>query len=147
MSDQKDKARQFRSLHVPGQPLVLFNIWDAGGAKAVAAAGAAAIATGSWSVAAANGYTDGEKVPLDLVIDNLGRIVRAVNLPVTIDIESGYGKSHGAVADSIERTIKAGAIGCNLEDSFPENGTLRDIAEQVERIRSARRAANRLDVP
>ncbi|MEO8345542.1 MAG: isocitrate lyase/phosphoenolpyruvate mutase family protein [Betaproteobacteria bacterium] len=147
MSDQQSKANFFRKLHIPGQPLVLFNIWDAGSAKAVAASGALAIATGSWSVADANGYADGEQVPFDLVIDNLSRIARAVDLPVTIDIESGYGKAPDAVAESIARTIKAGAIGCNLEDSFPENGTLRDTAEQVERIRSARETANRLHVP
>jgi 2-methylisocitrate lyase-like PEP mutase family enzyme len=143
MSNQKEKAEYFRTLHVPGQPLVLFNIWDPGSAKAVAAAGARAIATGSWSVANANGYADGERVPLDFAIDNLARIVRTVTLPVTVDIESGYGRSGDAAGQTIERTIQAGAIGCNLEDSFPENGALREIAEQVERIRQARKAADR----
>ena len=79
------------ALHIPGKPLVLFNIWDAGSAKAVAAAGAKAIATGSWSVANANGFADGERMPLALAIDNLRRIVGATDLPVTIDLESGYG--------------------------------------------------------
>jgi 2-methylisocitrate lyase-like PEP mutase family enzyme len=120
----------------------LFNIWDAGTAKAVAASGARAIATGSWSVAAANGFSDGEDVPIDLVIDNLARIARATTLPVTVDIESGYGRTADAVGRTIARTIEAGAIGCNLEDSFPESGKLRDIAEQAERIRQARRAAD-----
>lgn len=115
---------------------MLFNIWDAGRARAVAASGAVAIATGSWSVAAANGYADGEHVPLDLLIENLSRIVRATDLPVTVDIESGYGRTAGVVAETVACTIEAGAIGCNLEDSFPESGTLRDVAEQVERIRA-----------
>src|SRR5712671_4059190 len=141
MLSPKEKAEYFRTLHVPGQPLVLFNIWDPGSAKAVAAAGALAIATGSWSVANANGYTDGEQIPLDLAIDNLARIVQAVGLPVTVDIESGYGKTAEAVGRTIVRTIQAGAIGCNLEDSFPESGALREIAEQVERIQHARNAA------
>ena len=69
MTDHKQKAEQFRSLHVPGQPLVLFNVWDAGSAKAVVASGAKAIATSSWSVANVNGFTDGERIPLALAID------------------------------------------------------------------------------
>jgi len=142
MIDANKKADAFHALHVPGRPLVLFNIWDAGTAKAVAASGARAIATGSWSVAAANGFSDGEDVPLDLAIDNLARIARATALPVTVDIESGYGRTTDAVGRTIARTIEAGAIGCNLEDSFPESGKLRDIAEQAERIRQARRAAD-----
>jgi len=65
MTDQTRKAEHFRALHIPGTPLLLFNIWDAGSAKAVAAAGAKAIATSSWSVANANGFSDGEQIPLD----------------------------------------------------------------------------------
>ena len=72
-----DKVEAFRSLHVPGRPIVLYNIWDVGTAKAVASTGARALATGSWSVAAANGFGDGERIPLDLAIDNLARIVAA----------------------------------------------------------------------
>lgn len=142
MSAQSAKAECFRSLHVSGRPLVLFNIWDAGTAKAVASAGARALATGSWSVAAANGFADGERVPLDLAIDNLARIVGASDLPVTVDLESGYGQNAGEVAQSVARAIEAGAVGCNLEDSFPGDGSLRDTGEQAERIASARRAAS-----
>ena len=136
--NQHEKAERFHKLHVPGQPLVLFNIWDAGSAKAVAAAGGHAIATGSWSVANANGYADGEQTPLEVAINNLSRIVGAVDLPVTIDLESGYGE----VERTITQSIQAGAIGCNLEDSFPENGSLREIAAQVKRLEAARRAAD-----
>src|SRR4029450_6382311 len=93
MTEAKKKANDFHALHVPGRPFVLFNIWDAGTAKAVAASGARAIATGSWSVAAANGFKDGEDVPLDLAVDNLARIARATVLPVSVDIESGYGRT------------------------------------------------------
>ena len=137
-----NRVDQFRALHVRGHPLILFNIWDAGSAKAVTKAGARAIATGSWSVANANGFDDGEQLPLALAIENLRRIVRATDLPVTIDLESGYGETPEAVADTISQAIEAGAVGCNLEDSFPANGTLRDTADQVQRIRSARRAAD-----
>jgi 2-methylisocitrate lyase-like PEP mutase family enzyme len=142
MSTQHTKAETFRSLHVGGTPLVLFNIWDAGSAKAVAASGAGAIATGSWSVAAANGFADGERLPLDLAIGNLARITAAADLPVTVDLESGYGETADAVARCVERAIKAGAVGCNLEDSFPNDGSLRDVHDQAERIAAARKAAD-----
>ncbi len=142
MTDQARKAEQFRALHVRGKPLVLFNIWDAGGAKIVASTGAQAIATGSWSVANANGFTDGERIPLALVIDNLYRIVGATELPVTIDLESGYGDTLEAVGTTIGQAIAAGAIGCNIEDSFPEDGRLRETVDQRERIGRARQTSD-----
>ena len=147
MSTQQSKAEQFHALHVAGTPLVLFNAWDAGSAKAVAAGGAAAIATGSWAVAAAHGYADGEQLPLALALANLERIVAAVPLPVTLDLESGYGKTPEAVAATAQQALRAGAVGCNLEDSYPEDGSLRPVAEQVERIAAVRRAADALAVP
>ena len=143
---QRNAARRFHSLHVRGQPLVLFNAWDAGSARAVADAGAKAIATGSWSVAAANGFADGEQLPFALAMDNLRRIVAAVALPVTMDLESGYGDAPEAVAATITVALDAGAIGCNLEDSFPGDGSLRDAADQVARLRAARRAADAMGV-
>lgn len=146
MTDQARKAKQFQALHSPGKPLILFNIWDAGSAKAVAASGARAIATGSWSVANANGFADGEDLPLSAVIDNLRRIVKATDLPVTVDLESGYGETPAQVAETISRAIEAGAIGCNLEDSYPADGTLRPAADQTERIRAARQAADKANI-
>ena len=147
MSSLYEKAKRFHSLHVRGQPLVLFNIWDVGSAKAVEGAGARALATGSWSVAKANGFEDGEQVPLDFAIENLARIARMTDLPVTIDLESGYGHSPDAVGRTVERSIEAGAVGCNLEDSEPGTGLLRSIAEQVERIEYARKAAEAKQLP
>lgn len=141
MDDQKHKAQRFRALHIPGKPLVLFNVWDAGSAKAVTAGGALAIATGSWSVAHAYGFGDGERLPLAIAIDNLRRIVGSTSLPVTIDLESGYGDSPDKVGNTIGRAIDAGAVGCNLEDSFPADGTLRTTADQAARIRKARQVA------
>jgi methylisocitrate lyase len=139
---RQDAARLFHSLHVPGQPLVLFNAWDAGSARAVAEAGASAIATGSWSVAAANGFADGEQLSLAFAIGNLRRIAAAVALPVTIDLESGYGETPAAVGATVAAAVDAGAVGCNLEDSFPADGALRDVADQVARLVAARRAAD-----
>lgn len=147
MFSPKEKAEQFHALHVPGRPLVLFNAWDPGSARAVAAGGAFAIATGSWSVAAANGYADGEKIPFDFVIDNLTRIANAVALPITIDLESGYGEHPESVADSVRRAILAGAVGCNLEDSFPGNGELRRADDQARRLGAARAAAASHSLP
>nr|WP_246047942.1 isocitrate lyase/phosphoenolpyruvate mutase family protein [Hankyongella ginsenosidimutans] len=86
-----EKFAAFKALHVPGNPLLLANIWDAGSAKAVALTGAKALATGSWSVAAAHGFRDGEQLPRDLALANLGRILAVVDVPVSIDLESGYG--------------------------------------------------------
>ena len=129
-SAQVAKAGTFRSLHVAGLPLVLFNIWDAGSAKAVASSGARALATGSWSVAVANGFADGEHVPLDFAIDNLARIVKATDLPVTVDLESGYGETAGEVAQTVTLAIEAGAAGCN--EQFSRDGSLRDIGGQAE---------------
>ena len=146
VADQTRKAEQFRALHIPGKPLVLFNIWDAGGAKAVAAGGVKAIATSSWSVANANGFSDGEQTPLTLAIENLRRIVEATDLPVTIDLESGYGDAPEVVSETIGLAIKAGAVGCNLEDSFPTNGKLRTTIDQVYRIRRTRQTADAADI-
>lgn len=139
MSSLYEKAERFHSYHVRGQPLVLFNIWDVGRAKAVESTGARALATSSWAMA--NGYEDGERMPLDLAIENLARIVRATDVPVTIDLESGYGGEPDAVARTVERSIEAGAVGCNLEDSDPATRALRSISEQVARIEHARKAA------
>jgi methylisocitrate lyase len=141
VTTQNEKAELFRALHVPGHPLVLFNAWDAGSARAVTEAGARAIATGSWSVAAAHGFKDGECLPLPVALDNLRRIVAAVELPVTIDLESGYGDSPADVGATVSAAIASGTIGCNLEDSFPATGHLRATAEQVARLGAARQAA------
>jgi methylisocitrate lyase len=141
MSDQKGKARRLGELHVRGMPLILFNVWDAGSAKSVCAGGAQAIATSSWSVAHANGFSDGEKLTLPFVIENLRRIVGVTDLPVTVDLESGYGETPQAVSASIALAIDVGAAGCNLEDSVPASGELRSAADQSIRVRAARRAA------
>ena len=147
MATQAQKAKHFHKLHVPGDPLVLFNIWDPGSAKAVAETDVPALATSSWAVAEASGYSDGELTPLALVMDNLRRIVEATDLPVTVDLESGYGDTPNKVGETIALAIKAGAIGCNIEDSSPKDGSLREIAKQAERIRQARKKADEADIP
>ncbi|WP_412025225.1 isocitrate lyase/PEP mutase family protein [Burkholderia cepacia] len=138
-----EKGAVFRSLHRAGQPLTLFNVWDAGSARAVADAGAVALATGSWSVAVANGFVDGEQMPRALMMEVLARIARATDLPVTVDLESGYGERPEDVAETIALSIEAGAIGCNLEDSFPATGELRDVEAAAARLAAARQEADR----
>src|SRR5258705_8181344 len=135
MTSQVQKAKSFRKLHVPGEPLILFNIWDPGSAKAVGEAGAKALATSSGAVSESNGYTDGEHTPLSFVMENLRRIVEATDLPVTVDLESGYGETSKKVGETIGLALKAGAIGCHLEDRFPENGSLRKTTQEVDGIR------------
>ena len=147
MSSQKEKAEVFSGLHKPGNPIVLFNIWDAGSAQAVVEAGARAIATGSWSVAAAHGYADGEAIPLDFVIENIRRIVDAVDVPVTLDFEGGYAESPGDLKSNINRVIEAGAVGINFEDQIVGGEGLYSIEQQSDRIRAIREAADEAGVP
>lgn len=147
MPTSTEKALQFHTLHTPGRPLVLINCWDAGSAQAIAKAGAPAIATASWAVAAAHGYPDGEKIPFDLVIGNVARIARAVDVPLSVDLESGYGATPEQVAASVARVIEAGAIACNLEDGDTTQGGMRDMASQAARIRAVRSEAARWSLP
>ncbi len=141
MANQNSYAQRFNGLHVKGKPLTLFNVWDVGSAKAVADSGAEALATGSWSVAAAHGFSDGENLPLKLLLENLERIVAGVDLLVSCDIESGYGSQPAMVAETIAQVIAAGAVGVNLEDQIIGGEGLYSVEDQHERIRAAREAA------
>ena len=134
---KSDKVDAFAALHVPGAPLILFNIWDAGSAAAVARSGAKAIATGSWGVAGAHGIGDGEKLPLNIAIATLNEIVAITDLPVTIDMEAGYGADAEGVGASIARAADAGASGINLEDKDPITKILFSVEEQSTRIAAA----------
>ncbi len=131
------KTDAFAALHVCGTPLILFNIWDAGSAVAVAKAGAAALATGSWGVAGAHGAGDGEALPFDLVIANARRIVSVTELPVSVDLETGYGPSVDHVRASAQAIVDAGAVGINLEDRIIGGEGLYPVAEQSARIAAA----------
>ena len=147
MTTQREQAERFHALHVRGAPLVLFNAWDAGSAKVVAKAGAKAIATGSWSVAAAHGFDDGEALTLDLALANLARIVRCVELPVTLDFEGGYAVEPAALAANVRRAIDAGAIGFNFEDQVVGGSGQHPVEVQAKRIRAIRDAASAAGVP
>jgi 2-methylisocitrate lyase-like PEP mutase family enzyme len=134
------KFERFAALHVAGDPLVLFNAWDAGSAQAVAKSGAKAIATGSASVAMANGFGDGQEVPLEFALANARRIVEAVDLPVTVDFEGAYSDDPVEGARNIARLAETGAIGCNFEDQVVGGEGLHPIPVQAARIAAAREA-------
>src|SRR5688572_29397660 len=138
---ETDKFSLFASLHRPGDPVILYNAWDAGSAKAIAEAGARAIATGSASVAAAHGCHDAEALPLDLALANAARIVAAVDLPVTIDFEGGYAVEPDALAANFARLTATGSVGCNFEDQVVGGKGLHPRETQAGRIRTARAAA------
>ena len=137
------KFEDFAKAHVAGDPLVLFNVWDAGSAKDVAKSGAKAIASGSASVAMANGYGDGEEVPLDFALANAARIAGAVELPVTIDFEGGYAGEADAIRANAERLAASGVIGCNFEDQIVGGEGLYTIAKQTARIAAVREGSGR----
>jgi 2-methylisocitrate lyase-like PEP mutase family enzyme len=132
--------QEFAALHVPGNPVILYNIWDVGSALAVVAAGAKALATGSHPVGDASGFGDGQRVPLEFVLDNARRIVKAVELPVTIDFEGGYAVEPEEVARNVARLKETGAVGCNLEDQVIGGEGLHPLELQVKRIATIRRA-------
>jgi 2-methylisocitrate lyase-like PEP mutase family enzyme len=135
-----EKARAFAALHVPGDPVILYNAWDAGSAKVVAEAGARAIATGSHPVADAHGFPDGERLPIALALANAERVVRAVDLPVTVDFEGAYAVEPAAAAANVAGLKETGAVGCNFEDQVIGGEGLHPIELQAARIRAMREA-------
>lgn len=144
---QSDKARAFAALHKPGAPVVLFNVWDAGGAVALENVGAPAIATGSHGVAGAIGYGDGEKAPLEDVLFMVRRITGSVAVPVTVDFEGAYSTDPATVTANVTRLIDAGAIGLNFEDQVIGTQTLHPLDAQATRIAAIRAAGVARDVP
>ncbi len=144
---QKERAEKFAGLHIKGDPVILFNIWDAGSAKAIADAGAKAIATGSHSVAAANGYGDGQNLPMEDALANVARIISSVDLPVTLDFEGGYAEEPAQLKKNILRVIETGAVGINFEDQVVGGDGLYSIEQQSERIAAVREAADSTGIP
>jgi 2-methylisocitrate lyase-like PEP mutase family enzyme len=141
MTSQQDKATAFHALHVKGDPVILFNIWDAGSAKAVEKAGAKALATGSRSVAGALGFDDGEALPMLDALANAARIVAATDLPLTLDFEGGYATSPADVAANVSQALDTGVIGFNFEDQILGSAELYSIEDQAARIAAIRKAS------
>jgi 2-methylisocitrate lyase-like PEP mutase family enzyme len=130
----------FAALHVPGDPVILYNIWDVGSALAVIAAGAKALATGSHPVADAHGWPDGQQVPLDFVLANAKRIVEAVEVPLTVDFEGAYSTDPEEGGRNVARLAATGAVGCNFEDLVIGGEGVHPLDLQVSRIGAIRRA-------
>jgi 2-methylisocitrate lyase-like PEP mutase family enzyme len=144
--NQTDKAKCFAELHVKGKPLLLYNAWDAGSAKAILAGGAKAIATSSWSVAEAQGYRDGEAIPIELAERIIERIAATIEAPVTVDFEGGYSEDDGELADNISRLLDTGVIGINFEDRVVKGSGLYSVDRQARRIATIRKAADKKSV-
>jgi len=147
-SNQKAKATQFRQMHTGTQPLVLPNAWDAASASIFFKARFRAIATTSSGVAAAFGYTDGQHIHPDMMIEAIAHIAHSVDCPVTADIEAGFGGSIEEVLQTVRAVITAGAVGINIEDSTKQqDSTLVDIAYQVELLKAIQALGASMDVP
>lgn len=141
--NQAQKAARFAKLHVKGDPVLLYNAWDAGSAAAIHRAGAKAIATGSWSVARAQGFSDGQDIPLEFLEQIVGRIAGAVDVPVSVDFEGGYSENDQQLARNISRLLKLGIVGINFEDRIVKGPGLYSIDRQARRIEVIRRAATK----
>jgi 2-methylisocitrate lyase-like PEP mutase family enzyme len=143
---QNEKAEIFANLHIKGLPLILYNAWDAGSAKAIVAGGAKAIATSSYAVAQAQGYNDGEDIPVDLALTIAARIVASVDVPVTVDIEGGYTDNDKVLFETIQHLLDQGVVGINFEDRIVKGDGLYDIDRQAQRIASIREAADKKNI-
>lgn len=149
MTSTVSKADLLRSLHVPGDPLILVNVWDAVSAKVVAAVpGVKAIATASHSISDAHGVADGGGLGLEGALEAARIIIDAVDLPVTVDFEKGYGEDAAGVEHSVARLVEVGAAGLNIEDSIRSaREGLFDIATASARVAAVRSAGERAGVP
>lgn len=147
MVQQGEAARRLAALHVKGRPLLLYNAWDAGSARAIADAGARAIGTSSWAVAAAQGHGDGQIMPLGLVAQIAGRIVQNVALPVSVDIEGAYSTDPDTGAENVGLLLDQGVAGINLEDRVVAGSGLHAIEVQCARIAAIRTMASARDIP
>jgi 2-methylisocitrate lyase-like PEP mutase family enzyme len=145
--EQKNKAKAFLAMHSGGDPLLLPNVWDVASARIVEEAGFPALATTSAGVAFSLGYPDGQKIHKDRMMATIARIALAVKVPVTADVESGYGNDPEAVARTARAVIMGGAIGLNLEDATGDRERpLLDLSVEVEKIRAVRDTADKFDV-
>ena len=137
MMTQSSKADLFRQQHHENNILLLPNVWDPLSARLISSAGFKSLATASFSVAASNGYQDGEQIPFKKLLNVVSEIVAAVDVPVSVDFERGYAKDIPSLADNISRLLDAGAVGLNIEDRTA-NGTLTSIEEQCRKLETIR---------
>jgi 2-methylisocitrate lyase-like PEP mutase family enzyme len=141
---QKEKAEMFLKFHQDKEILVLLNSWDIGSSKLIEACGYRAIATTSMGIAASLGYPDCQVIQLEEMIDSIKGIVNGVKVPVTVDIEAGYGNNVDEIVDSVKKIIATGIVGINIEDSIDLNPVLIDELEFCERIGAIRSLSDSL---
>lgn len=134
------KFQTFAALHVPGDPVILYNIWDVGSAQAVIRAGAKALATGSHPVADAHGWADGQNVPMDFALANAKRIVDSTELPLTVDFEGAYSDDPEQGAANVLALKAIGAVGCNFEDQVIGGEGVHPLKAQSKRIEAIRKS-------
>jgi 2-methylisocitrate lyase-like PEP mutase family enzyme len=143
-SSQKDKARLFLKFHTDREILVLLNSWDPGSSRLMEKIGFRAIATSSMAVAASLGYPDGQAIPFREMTEAISRIVNKVSLPVTADIEGGYGNNAKEIVESVEKVIATGIVGINIEDSNQSDAKLLEVNEFCERLSAIRKLSDSL---
>jgi 2-methylisocitrate lyase-like PEP mutase family enzyme len=141
---QKEKADLFLKYHHDKEILVLLNSWDVGSSKLIEACGYKAIATTSMGIAASFGYPDCQVIQLSEMIEVMTGIVKGVQVPVTVDIEAGYGNTTDEVVESVKKIIATGIVGINIEDSIDLNPVLVDVTEFCERIAAIRALSDSL---
>ncbi len=145
--DQRAKAEALRDLHVPGDPLLLLNAWDAASAVVIARAGARAIATSSAAAANALGYADGQHLTREQMLGAVAAIAGAVDLPVTADMEAGYGDEPEAAAATARGVVEVGAVGLNMEDLSDGSEDLLPIERFAAKIAAVRAVGDETGIP
>jgi len=145
--DQRAKAEALRDLHVPGDPLLLLNAWDAASAVVIARAGARAIASSSAAAANALGYADGQQLTREQMLGAVTAIAGAVDLPVTADMEAGYGDAPEAAAATARGVVEVGAVGLNMEDLSDGDEDLLPIERFVAKIAAVRAVGDETGIP
>lgn len=146
--EQRNKAHAFRAMHQDAGALLLVNVWDVASARIVEDARFPAVATTSAGIAFAHGFPDGQNIPTEQMFAAIARIAAAVRVPVTADVEAGYGDTAERAGETARQVIEAGAVGMNFEDATGDaSDPLTDLALQVDRIRAIREMAHKMDVP
>lgn len=144
---QAAKARTLLDLHQPPRLLILPNVWNPIGARLLAAKGFPAVATASAAIAESLGYADGEQLQWQTLLDMSARIVRSVNIPVSVDVEAGYSETLDGLRENMAQLLDAGAAGINIEDSWQDGARMRPLVEQARRIEAIRNLAEQRGIP
>lgn len=147
MNTIKHKAEQFQQMHRDSDLLILGNAWNGGSAKVFAKEGFTAVGTTSAGIAYAKGVPDGEQISFAVLLNVVKEMTSAVEVPISVDFERGYADDIAGVVENMRKLVKAGAVGCNIEDGIPEENRLNDLTLQCEKIQALAELKKTLDVP